>query len=145
MSQNVINSAYPVVNPIQMQAPVNISYPSNQSFVAPTHPIQTIDLQQILQKSNQVLANYNKGILFRVDKVENGNFHIKLNQPSSYPATEYEITPDGSLLSYNVFQSAPKVLKDNCDLLKNAYYNLEVLNSSNNPKPVVNPRIDIKY
>lgn len=115
------------VYPIQTQIPVQ---PKCQPGLVPYSPYQPGPVVAPTHQTAaaEVMAAYNQGMMLNVKKLPNGNFHVAMAQPKIYDGTEYEITKEGSLIKYSGW-TRPEVVKDGCDMLKNAYKQLDSINN----------------
>ena len=131
MYQNTISSPYPIVNPVQMQAPVTVNMPaaapvSVAQSPAPMQPPMMPMQKAPMKPSNFVADDFNlynnTDILLRVKK-EGDAFHVSSARPLIMDGDTYYIKQDGTLQVHNGWTGI-KTLVENCPIMADIYSKL---------------------
>ena len=130
MYQNTISSAYPVYNPVQMQAPVMVNVPSQMQVpqVLQQLPIpQPVPMQygmpQMPMPARDVINPYGDDVLISVKKGADDSLFIQTVRPEIKDGNTYTLTKDGTLTTQNGW-SGPKLIVNNCPVMSEIYSRL---------------------
>ena len=148
MYQNTISSAYPVINPVQMQAPVTVNMPPQGQMPQVVQQVpmpQPMPLpqqmppyypQMTMQKGNfqypeaplpanakEMLEEASKSILLKVERSGNDEIHISSERPKICDGNTYYIKQNGTFSVHSGWTGMQTIV-ENCPVMADIYSRL---------------------